>query len=72
MSKKDLTNSNIHRKNIINNNYAIAEIEQQVALEGIVMDEMVWYTKKQLATYYQVDERTIERYLKKYEVEDSI
>lgn len=66
MNKKDLTNSDIHRQNIINNDYAIAEIQQQVALEGILIDGTWWYTKKQVAAFYEVDERTINRYLKNH------
>jgi len=66
---KDLTSSNIHRKNILNNKYALQEIEKEVAFPGILFDGSLRYTKRQIAQFYDIDERTIERYLEQHETE---
>ncbi|WP_236974096.1 hypothetical protein [Membranihabitans maritimus] len=68
---KDLTSSNIHRKNILNNKYALQEIEKEVAFPGILLDGSLLYTKRQIAHFYDIDERTIERYLEQHEEEFS-
>tara|TARA_R110001592_G_scaffold43005_1_gene139493 strand:+ start:13315 stop:14439 length:1125 start_codon:yes stop_codon:yes gene_type:complete len=66
---KDLTTSNVHRKNILNNKYALQEIEQEVAFSGILFEGSLRYTKRQIAQFYDIDERTVERYLEQHEVE---
>jgi hypothetical protein len=38
--KKDLTNSSVDRKNIVNNNYAIQEVYEQVGFYGIKFEGM--------------------------------
>lgn len=68
---KDLTQSNVHRKNILNNKYALQEIEQEVAFPGILFEGSLRYTKRQIAQFYDIDERTIERYLEQHEDEFS-
>lgn len=68
---KDLTTSNVHRKNILNNQYALQEIEQEVAFPGIVFEGSLRYTKRQIAQFYDIDERTVERYLEQHEDEFS-
>ncbi|WWU64663.1 DNA-binding protein [Clostridium baratii] len=57
----DLTNSIISRKNILNNNYAICEIEKQFKLEGIKYRGENLFSKEDVAKYFEVDIRTIER-----------
>mgnify|MGYP006271942755 CR=1 FL=1 len=66
---KDLTSSNVHRKNILNNKYALQEIEKEVAFPGILFEGSLRYTKRQIAQFYGIDERTIERYLEQHEDE---
>jgi len=66
---KDLTASNVHRKNILNNKYALQEIEKEVAFQGILFEGSLRYTKRQIAQFYGIDERTIERYLEQHEDE---
>ena len=66
---KDLTTSNIHRKNILNNKYALQEIEKEVAFRGILFEGSLRYTKRQIAQFYDIDERTINRYLEQHEDE---
>jgi len=68
---KDLTTSNVHRKNILNNKYALQEIEQEVAFPGILFEGSFRYTKRQIAQFYDIDERTINRYLEQHEDEFS-
>ena len=58
---KDLTNSDLDRKNILNNNIAIQEVYQQVGFFGFKHDGKFRFTKQQLAEYFEVDIRTIER-----------
>jgi hypothetical protein len=66
---KDLTTSDIHRKNILNNKYALQEIEKEVAFPGICFEGSLRYTKRQIAQFYDIDERTVERYLEQHEHE---
>lgn len=58
---KDLTNSSIDRKNILNNNLAIQEVYEQVGFYGIKFDGKYRFTRQQIANYFEVDIRTIER-----------
>jgi len=60
---KDLTNSTVARQNILNNNYAIEEIQNAVGIEGIVFDNQFRFLKNQIASFFEIDERTVERYL---------
>lgn len=60
---KDLTTSKLDRQNILNNEFAIKEIQMQTGLKGIVFEEKICFTKAMVATYFNVDIRTIERYV---------
>ncbi len=62
---KDLTNSDLDRKNILNNNIAIQEVYQQIGFFGFKHDGKFRFTKQQLAEYFEVDIRTIERIVEK-------
>src|SRR5690606_14831333 len=66
---KDLTTSDIHRKNILNNRYALQEIEKEVGFPGILFEGVLRFTKRQIAQFYDIDERTIERYLEQHDKE---
>jgi hypothetical protein len=66
---KDLTNSTVARQNILNNNYAIGEIQNAVGIEGIVFDNQFRFLKSQIASFFEIDERTIERYLEIHDKE---
>ena len=63
---KDLTVSNIERQNVLNNRFAIDEIQKHLELSGMLFEGEYRFTKKMVAEYYGVEERTIERYLTKY------
>lgn len=60
---KDLTNSSIERKNILNNNQAIEEIYKNLGFYGLMFDNKYRFTKNQVAKYFDVDARTIDRIL---------
>lgn len=59
----DLTNSFLHRKNILNNNAAVQEIYKQIGFFGVKFDGKYRFTKQQLAYFFEVDVRTIDRLL---------
>lgn len=67
--RKDLTNSDIDRQNILNNRYAIEEIQTSVGMKGILFENEYRFTKKQLAEFFEVTGRTINSCLKKNEAE---
>lgn len=60
---KDLTVSNIERQNVLNNRYAVDEIQKQLDISGMLFDGEYKFTKKMVADYYDVDTSTIDRYL---------
>ena len=66
---KDLTTSNIHRKNILNNKYALQEIESEIGFPGVLFDGSLRYTRRQVASFYDIDERTISRYIEQHDKE---
>ncbi len=66
---KDLTVSQIERQNVLNNRFAIATIQDHLGLEAIYYNDQYWLTKKMVADFYEVDERTIERYITQNEEE---
>lgn len=63
---KDLTNSNIERQNILNNRYALEQIQDYIGLPAILFENEYWLTKQMVADFFEVEERTIERYLERY------
>lgn len=60
--KKDLTNSDIDRQNILNNLIALNEIQKTADIKGIIFEGKITFTKDMIADFYAVDIRTIERY----------
>ena len=60
---KDLTSSTLSRQNILNNTYAVGEIESNLSLGGTYWKDANVFTKTQVATLLAIDERTIDRYL---------
>lgn len=60
---KDLTNSAIDRQNILNNPYALAEIEKAAGIQGIVFEGKTVVLKEQVAAFFEVTLRTVENYL---------
>ncbi len=60
---KDLTTSTISRQNILNNHYALEKVELHLALGGITWKDERVFRKDKVAQIFQVDKRTIDRYL---------
>jgi hypothetical protein len=66
---KDLTTSSIDRQNILNNPYALAEIEKATGLRGIAFEGKTVVLKEQVASFFEVTVRTIENYIEKFHEE---
>lgn len=60
---KDLTNSRLDRQNILNNEIALNEIQQKSGIEGILWDGKTFVTREMTSDFFEVDIRTISRYL---------
>jgi hypothetical protein len=63
---KDLTTSTISRQNILNNNFALEQIESNLALGGTYWQDEAIFTKAQVAKILDIDERTIDRYIESH------
>ena len=59
----NLTNSTVDRKNVLNNPFAVAEIMKAVQIQGVVFEGSIYFIKERVAAFFEVDTRTIERYL---------
>ena len=68
-NKKDLTVSQVDRQNILNNPYALQEIENATRITGIPFEGKTVVLKEQVAAFFEVTLRTIENYLGKYDQE---
>lgn len=66
---KDLTVSSIERQNILNNRFAVSELQKSINVKGMLFEGEYRFTKKMVADFYEVEERTIERYLEKHSEE---
>jgi hypothetical protein len=66
---KDLTNSAIDRQNILNNPYALAEIEKAAGIRGISFEGKTVVLKEQVAAFFEVTTRTVDNYLEKFSSE---
>lgn len=66
---KDLTNSDIARQNILNNQYALVQIQDYIGLPGMIFEGEYRYTKEMIANFFEIDISTVDRYLAKYENE---
>ena len=60
---KDLTSSRIDRQNILNNELALQEIQDRSHIRGIVFEGKICLTKNMVASFFNVEARTIERYV---------
>ncbi len=64
--QRDLTNSRLDRQNILNNEIAIQEIQEKSEIEGILWNGSLYLTKEAVASFFDVDIRTISRYIDQY------
>lgn len=60
---KDLTNSRLDRQNILNNKIAVAEIQEKSDIKGIIFEDKICLTKNMVAQYFEIEMRTVERYV---------
>ena len=63
---KDLTNSQIDRQNILNNDEVLKEFYGNFGIKGILFEDRYYFTKNMVALFYDVEVRTIERYISDY------
>jgi hypothetical protein len=66
---RDLTQSAIDRQNILKNTQAIELINSKLGLNGLLYDKEFKFTAKMVADFYEVDIRTVKRYVENYEEE---
>lgn len=62
----DLTVSSVDRQNILNNPYALQEIEKAAHIHGVRFEGKSVILKEQVATFFGVNLRTVENYLSKH------
>ena len=60
---KDLTVSRLDRQNILNNELAVEEIQGKSGMAGILFEDKIFVTREMTAAYFNVDIRTISRYI---------
>ena len=58
---RDLTVSNIERQNVLNNRFAISKMQEYLDIEGMFFEGEYRFTKRMVADFYEVEERTILR-----------
>jgi hypothetical protein len=66
---KDLTNTSITRQNILNNQFAVTEIQNAVGIKGIMFENEYKFIFKQITDFFEVTERTIRDCIAKNEKE---
>ena len=66
---KNLTTSEIARQNVLNNKYALEEVQKAIGLQGIIFEGELKFTKQQLSSFFEVSDRTINSCLTRNEKE---
>ncbi len=69
MAKKELINSQTDRQNILNNEYVLEELIDVFEFDKIYFEGKIRFLKDEIANFFEVDVRTIERYIEKYNSE---
>jgi hypothetical protein len=57
----NLTDSSVTRQNILNNPLAVQEIQKAVGIKGILFENEYKFLKRQIAAFFEVTERTINK-----------
>lgn len=65
----DLTTSAVARSNVLNNRYALSQLESHLSLGGLRIENELIFFKSHVAELLDIDERTIDRYLAGHEAE---
>ncbi|MBQ7518567.1 MAG: DNA-binding protein [Bacteroidales bacterium] len=60
---KSLTKSQVSRQNILNNKFALQDLQNEIGLQGVLFQEELKFSKKQIASFFQIEERTLGYYL---------
>ena len=60
---RDLTTSPVDRQNILNNPYAVGEIQTAAQIQGVLFEGTPRVIKEQVAAFFKIDPRTVERCL---------
>ncbi|MBN2284900.1 MAG: hypothetical protein JXQ26_07785 [Tissierellales bacterium] len=63
---KDLTSSSIDRHNILNNELALIEIQNKSSFTGVLWNGEIMFTREMVSELFEVDIRTIGRYIEQY------
>ncbi|MEO1780966.1 DNA-binding protein [Enterococcus diestrammenae] len=66
---RDLTESSIDRQNILNNSLALKEVQRIYGLSGVPFNDTIYFTNSQIAEFFSVDIRTIERLVEEHKDE---
>ena len=61
--------STIERQNVLNNRFAVEAVQKALGIVAMFFDGQYCFTKQMVADFYEVEERTIERYLESHEQE---
>ncbi|RJQ38038.1 DNA-binding protein [Candidatus Microgenomates bacterium] len=72
MKSKSLTkldSSVLDRRNILNNPFAVEHVQKEVGLKGYKFEGEYRYTVEQVVSFFEIDLRTIRRYISKYSSE---
>jgi hypothetical protein len=60
----DLTVSQVQRQNILNNKFALQEVEKNIGIQSVYFEDDMWLTKKQVQEFYEISDSTIEKYIR--------
>ena len=66
---KDLVNSNVARQNVLNNKYALEEMQKAIGLRGVIFEGELKFTSQDLSSFFEVSDRTIRICLEKNQQE---
>ena len=58
---KDLENSRLDRKNVLNNKYAVEILEKDLDFKGYLCNSEICFLKEDVVKIFEADVRTIER-----------
>jgi hypothetical protein len=66
---KTLDRSLLDRKNILNNPFALKHIQKEIGINVLKFENQYILTSKQAAAFFEVDEKTIDRYVSEFNTE---
>lgn len=61
-----LDSSILDRRNILNNPFAIEHVQKEVGIKGFRFEDEYRYTLEQVTSFYEIDLRTLRRYISRY------